>query len=256
MVLSPIGVLGLERAASIIPRYAETMRPGQPITRRVLIRRAFAVAAILCGDVFLRRARAQGEAGFGHKPLYIQPLGAALPEEDVALVVLALREFYGLEVRLLPRAPLPQVAYYEARKRYRADRLLDFLEPRLPSDGERILGLTAADISTTKGKVYDWGVLGLGSIDGAAGVLSSYRCHKKSRGIEHARQRLGKVAVHETGHTLGLQHCKTPGCLMHDGEGSVLTSDTEYDLCARCRLILARSGRAIPESPRIPWPRP
>lgn len=256
MVLSPIGVTGSERAASIIPRYAETMRPGQSITRRALVRRAFIGTAVLCADAFSSRGRAQEPPRFGRKPLYIQPLGAELPEEDVALVGLALREFFGLQVRLLPRVELPQSAYYAARKRYRADRLLDFLEPRLPADGERILGLTAADISTTKGKVYDWGVLGLGSIDGAAGVLSAYRCHKKSRGLEHARQRLGKVAVHETGHTLGLQHCTTPGCLMHDGEGSVLTSDTEYDLCSRCRTILARSGRAIPQAPHIPWPRP
>lgn len=236
------------------------MRPGQPITRRALLSRTLAGAlvgtAVLWADVLTRRARAQGAPEFGRKPLYIQPLGAELPEEDVALVVLALREFYGLEVRLLPRVELPQAAYYAARRRYRAERLLDFLEPRLPADGERILGLTGADISTTKGKVYDWGVMGLGSIDGASGVLSAYRCHKKSRGPEHARERLGKVAVHEMGHTLGLQHCGTPGCLMHDGEGSVLTSDTEYDLCPRCRAILLRSGRAIPKTPRIPWPRP
>jgi archaemetzincin len=172
------------------------------------------------------------------------------------MVVLALRAFYGLEVRLLPRVELPQSAYYAPRKRYRAELLLDFLAPRMPGDGERILGLTSADISTTKGKVYDWGIMGLGSIDGAAGVLSSYRCSKKSRGPEHARERLGKVAVHETGHTLGLQHCATPGCLMHDAEGQVQTSDTEYDLCKRCRTLLAQAGRRIPDAPHIPWPRP
>ncbi len=201
-------------------------------------------------------AQHAAHGSLGAKAIYIQPLGDALPDEDVTLVVLALRELYGMDVRLLSRIPLPPTAYYPSRRRYRAERLVDFLGPRLPSDGERILGLTAADISTTKGKVYDWGVLGLGSLDGAAGVLSSFRCHKKSRGSEHARQRLAKVAVHEMGHTLGLPHCATTGCLMHDGEGSVLTTDTEYDLCTHCRAQLAASGRKIPERPNIPWPRP
>jgi archaemetzincin len=188
--------------------------------------------------------------------LYLQPLGQALPEEDVAIVVTALREIYGLEVRSLPRVELPSGAYYPPGKRYRAERLLDFLAPRLPADGLRILGLTAVDISTSKGKVYDWGILGLGSLDGASGVLSAFRCHKRSRGPQHARERLAKVAVHETGHTLGLDHCPQRGCLMEDAEGSVLTTDREYDLCPRCRDLLHRAGYVLPTTPRIPWPRP
>lgn len=190
------------------------------------------------------------------RALYIQPLGAELPDVDVALVVQALRELYGMDVRMLPRVDLPPAAYYAPGRRYRAEKLLDFLAPRLPADGLRILGLTGVDISTEKGKVYDWGVLGLGSLDGAAGVLSSFRCHKKSTGAQHARERLAKVAVHETGHTLGLDHCPRRGCIMEDAEGTVLTTDREYDLCPRCRKLLLQAGHAIPATPNIPWPKP
>ena len=91
----------------------------------------------------------------------------------------------------------------------------------------RILGLTAADISTTKGKVYDWGVLGLGSIDGAAGVLSSFRCHKRSRGEQHARERLAKVApenerLSTLRHVLVAGRCPALACTL-----SRRTSDIE-----------------------------
>jgi hypothetical protein len=43
---------------------------------------------------------------------------------------------------------------------------------------------------------------------------------------------------------------------MHDGEGSVLTTDTEYVLCHECRgKLLARDVELVPE-PDPPWPRP
>lgn len=220
-------------------------------TRRQLL--ALATTWLLAGRGL--RAQTSGTAPT-RRVLYIQPLGDALPDADVAIAVTALREVYGLDVRSLPRAELPVRAYYPPGKRYRAEKLLEFLAPRLPPDGVRILGLTAVDISTTKGKVYDWGILGLGSLDGAAGVLSAFRCHKKPSGSQHARERLAKVAVHEIGHTLGLGHCPQRGCLMEDAEGSVRTTDREYDLCRRCRSQLAAAGYVLPAAPTLPWPRP
>jgi archaemetzincin len=188
--------------------------------------------------------------------VYLQPLGEELPEADVAIVETALRELYALDVRRLPRVPLPKSAWYPPRHRWRAEKLLDFLRPRLPPDGLRVLGLTAADISTTKGDIKDWGVLGLGEVPGEAGVISTFRCHKRARDDQHARERLAKVAVHEVGHTLGLPHCPTRGCLMEDAEGQVVTSDREYDLCPRCRKQLLDAGRTLPSTPKLPWPRP
>ena len=202
---------------------------------------------------------AAGRRAAGNTPrryLYLQPLGDALPPADVTLVKTALESLIGLSVKVLPRADLPANAWYPARRRHRADKLLDFLDGRLPDDGTRILGLTGTDISTTKGKVFDWGVLGLGRIDGASSVISRFRCAMKSRGAAHARERLAKVAVHETGHTLGLEHCPNRGCLMEDAEARVATCDREYDFCARCRKLLADAGRALPAAPAIPWPRP
>jgi archaemetzincin len=211
---------------------------------------------LLAGAAFAfapRRARA---AETPRRFLYIQPLGDALPAEDSTLVKTALEAVIGLAVKVLPPAALPTTAWYAPRHRYRADKLLDFLDGRLPADGTRILGLTGTDISTTKGDVQDWGVLGLGRIDGASSVISRFRCAKRSRGAAHARERLAKVAVHEAGHTLGLEHCPNRGCLMEDAEGQVATCDREYDFCARCRKLLADAGRALPATPAIPWPRP
>jgi archaemetzincin len=184
--------------------------------------------------------------------VYIQPLGKELPDRDVALVKEALVAFYGVEVRVLDRAELPKGAFYAPRKRWRAEKLLAHLAPKLPADGLRILGLTAADISTTKGDVLDWGILGLATIDGRACVISAHRT-RKGVSKDQARVRLAKVAVHEIGHTFGLPHCPTKGCLMEDAKGKVATTDGERDLCSACRAKLEGAGRPIVETATLPW---
>jgi archaemetzincin len=219
------------------------------VTRRELIGWGVAALAIVARP---RGARAAAKRDL----LYLQPLGGELPAEDVELVRRGLTALIGMETRLLPRVELPAVAFYPPRRRYRAEKLLDFLDGRLPPAGTRILGLTGVDISTTKGRFVDWGLLGLGRLAGASSVISEFRCRMRSPGPANARQRLAKVAVHEAGHTLGLQHCPTRGCLMEDAEGQVATCDREYDFCQRCRGLLAGAGRPLPSSPHIPWPRP
>lgn len=171
----------------------------------------------------------------------LQPLGPG-STELAAYAERALAAFYDVRVRVAPEVPLPRMAYHAPRGRYRAEKLLAHLDET--HHGEfRVVGLTATDISTTKGAIPDWGVLGLASIDGRACVLSAFRCRRSARNAAHAIERLGKTAVHELGHTFGLEHCPHVGCLMEDGKGTVLTTDREADLCVDCRKHLA--GRAL-----------
>jgi archaemetzincin len=207
---------------------------------------------MLCLGALLAVSGANPTAA-SHK-LYIQPLGGCFEKnQGTDHVVSALRAFYPMKVRVLDCQELSQSAYYAPRKRYRAERLLDYLNKSMPKDGWRILGLTDVDISTTKGKIFDWGVLGLGELPGTATVISSFRCRNKVRNVAHAMERLAKVAVHEIGHTLGLDHCPTVGCLMEDAMGKVATTDRERDFCARCRALAKRNGFSITEKPDAAW---
>lgn len=229
------------------------MRQSVTMTRRQLL--ALVTAAM--GRGATSRAdearRAPGEL----RRVYVQPLGAALAEPDVALVEAGLLAFYAVALVRLDAVELPRAAFYPPRDRYRAERLLAFLEEKRPADGYRILGVTGVDISTTKGSYADWGVMGLGSLDGTTCVLSSFRCRRGATSREHARIRFAKTAVHELGHTFGLPHCETRGCIMEDGHGTVLTTDGEYDLCPDSRARLVASGHALATEGRpIPWPKP
>jgi archaemetzincin len=134
--------------------------------------------------------------------------------------------------------------------------LLSELEQHGDPSATRILGLTSVDISTTKGNVEDWGILGLASLDGRVGVLSSFRCRRGTRSAAQVAHRLGKTAVHELGHTFGLEHCPSTGCLMRDGQGSVFTTDSEYDLCSTCREKLRPRDLLVESLHEPPWPRP
>jgi archaemetzincin len=208
--------------------------------------------AILCLGSLLAVSGTNPKAE-SHK-LYIQPLGGCSETaHGTDQVVAALRAFYPMDVRVLGCQELPQSAYYAPRKRYRAERLLDYSNKCMPKDGWRILGLTDIDISTTKGKVVDWGVMGLGEMPGTGTVISSFRCRKKARNLSHSMERLAKVAVHEIGHTLGLDHCPTAGCLMEDAMGKVVTTDRERDFCPRCRALAKRNGFNITEKPNAAW---
>lgn len=106
--------------------------------------------------------------------------------------------------------------------RYRADKLLIYLASRY---GKNTIGVTAKDISTTKGQYADWGVFGLGSAYYQTAVISSYRLKTV--------QDLVSTFLHELGHIYGLPHCPTKNCLMEDAKGKY--TPASYYLCGSCQ---------------------
>lgn len=141
-------------------------------------------------------------------------------------------------VRVQAAIRLPQQAYYKSRNRYRADSIIRYLAS-MTFGNDVTLGLTIQDISTTKGNVKDWGVMGLGYCPGKACVASSFRLTAKTKDSQFF-----KVAIHELGHTMGLPHCPEKTCYMRDAEGGNPT-DEEYGFCDRCKIYLKNKGWVI-----------
>ncbi len=170
--------------------------------------------------------------------MHIVPLGD-VPLTDLEVAAKGIRDQAPFGIVFEPRAELPKSSEKE-KARYSADELLVFLKTIKTKDADKVLGVLALDIVTPKNGVPNWGVLGLGDIDGKACVLSTYRMRRKwepGGGAPESlvRERLWKIAVHELGHTLGLPHCPNKGCLMQDAHGTVKSVDDEQALCAECR---------------------
>lgn len=175
--------------------------------------------------------------------LAIQPLGA-VDARSVARVRAHLAATFAARVIVLPATPLPKAAWYPPRRRWRGERILDDLERRTPAHVAKVLGLTARDVSATKGRIRDWGVLGIAGLSRRAAVVSTHRLGRRGVAAAVVERRLARVAVHEVGHTLGIRHCASRGCVMNDACGSVRTVDRSTGrFCARCRVALGPALR-------------
>lgn len=159
------------------------------------------------------------------------------PDTVVEQLAKRLIPFFGKpEIKAI--ISLPANAWYQPRKRFKADTLLCHLASITPK-GHVSLGVTLFDISTSNGSIEDWGVFGYGYMPGNACVVSLFRLHQ-----DKLMDELFKIAVHELGHTQGLGHCSNKTCIMRDAEGKNSMAE-ETGFCNECKNKLAKKGWAV-----------
>ena len=161
--------------------------------------------------------------------ILIQPFEDIKPQQ-LSEISENIKKIYP-NVKVLEPIKFPKSSYYKPRSRYRADSIIKFLKLRTPENSVTI-GLTNKDISATKGKIADFGIMGLGYRPGSACVASSFRLNSRNR-----NEQFYKIAIHELGHTQGLKHCPEKTCFMRDSEGENHT-DEETDFCKNCKIVL------------------
>lgn len=224
------------------------------------MRTSAAIAALVLGATLLEGPAHAADALPVTNPdagLCIVPL-QPYPEKMLPAVVRGVTYVYGFRVEVLEPRPLPKVAWYPPRRRWRADRLLDWMHAEVVDDHDEcrwFVGFTGSDVSTSKPPHDDWGVLGLGELGGETAVVSSFRTHKKLKPPHTATRRTVKVVNHEIGHMMGLPHQKGDGCLMNDAEGTVLTTDQETGLLCGPTIdfIEDQRGLTIPRHAEFQW---
>lgn len=134
----------------------------------------------------------------------------------------------GVLTRIDASVPLPIAAYDPARGRYHAEPLLALASRH---GARHVLAITQSDLFAGELNF----VFGIASPHGAC-VVSTARL---AAGADDALfcARLIKESIHELGHTLGLEHCADPCCVMHF---SNRLADTDRKGNAYCRRCAAR----------------
>lgn len=176
--------------------------------------------------------------------IYIQPLGSFTAKEQKLLdaTVDLLGRMYNVPVKKLE--PLKLDVIPDKARRINAsthkEQLLteyildDLLPPRRPADAVALLTLTTSDLWPG----HEWNyVFGQASLTERVGVWSSAR-YGDPNASEEAYQlclrRMCKVAVHETGHMFGIEHCTAYECGMN-GSNNLPESDREpLAFCPEC----------------------
>lgn len=215
-----------------------------------------AICLLLLPLLFAPTTSARAESLAKGPRICLQPLGK-YDRKLLGKSVLGIKYLFGYPVKVLQQARMPAEALYKPRRRYRAEKLLRFLEETVSvrDDCDIAIGFTSQDISTSKGKVHDWGIFGLGSVGGTSCVISTHRLTRKTSDRRKVAIRTVKVVNHELGHVLGLGHCPKEGCLMADAKGTIKTVDNESGmLCELCQANITVGHGDLPVLEAVDWP--
>jgi len=189
------------------------------------------------------------------RTIYLVPhLTRPLPDPELLARIRAVLEgYFGLEVRTLPRAPLPTGAYVRTRRQVSVQALVPHLVRTLPEDGAFLLAVTDRDLFIGDlPYAYGWG-----SLDLRVGVLSTARLGAEDDPLRWRRRAL-TLALHEAGHLISLPHCTFFHCLMNgaltreeaDRRPAILCPVCQAKLCWSLGLPPRARDRAVAEALR------
>jgi archaemetzincin len=160
------------------------------------------------------------------------PFGALDPLA-VSIVGANIQAVLGLLADIRPARSRPEFAFMAVRNQYDASKILKSLAAE--TDGAPLkLGLTQGDLSIPI-LTYVYGESQLG---GRAAVISLHRLFDIDRQVVY--NRAAKVAVHEVGHLLGLEHCWEAGCLMRFSKQLEQLDRLPLRFCSSCEFEIAR----------------
>jgi len=150
----------------------------------------------------------------------------------------ALRSAYGLPVVVADaRRYLGRRGFHARRRQYNANVLLDGLWDRAPERAGCLVGITRMGIYVPG---FNF-LFGLSYIGGHAALVSLEPLRADGAAARVVRERAAKIAVHETGHALGLEHCRESGCVMNYSDRLARLDREGIGFGPNCRRKLRRA---------------
>ncbi|MCZ2073925.1 MAG: archaemetzincin family Zn-dependent metalloprotease [Bryobacteraceae bacterium] len=167
--------------------------------------------------------------------MHVIPIGRVEPRV-IETAQRCLADALGCNTVLVPAMEDFEFAYDSAREQYSAPQLLQRLARHRLANSWRLLAITELDLFIPM-LSYVYGQAQLG---GALAIVSIARLRQEFHGFPADEGllmvRTAKEVLHETGHTLGLVHCRDETCVM-----SLSTNIRQVDVkrpafCVDCRV--------------------
>ena len=163
----------------------------------------------------------------------LQPFGD-IDSTTLEALKTGLHHTFGCPVLIDAVIPVRHEAFNADRNQYLSDIFLSHLK-KYSSTENRVLGITEVDLYT-EGLNFVFG-----QADSASGtaVISLHLLHQERYGLPEDNElflaRCLKEAVHELGHTFGMEHCQDGYCVMHFSNSLIDTDVKKAFFCQRCR---------------------
>jgi len=167
------------------------------------------------------------------RDIYLWWIGAdAADGRLLAAVRSVVERTFGRGVHVWSGRDRPADAFDPRRQQHSSTRILQWLVDRRPAEAHKVLALTDVDLFIP---ILTF-VFGEAQLDGAAAIVSTARLRTNhgSSNVRLLTTRLAKECVHELGHTFGLLHCDTPGCVMTRSVNLIEVDAKRTTLCGAC----------------------